>query len=96
MGQGNNDAMIRRTLVDNLGFKLMARGMMFSNDYRFKWTQTSMEINYMHFKEGTQICNHISNSNKVFTNKIATIEVLEDLQYKLKNGTLQSEIIDGT
>jgi len=52
VGQGNNDALIRRTLVDNLGFKLMARGMMFSNDYKFKWTQTSMEINYMHFKEG--------------------------------------------
>lgn len=96
VGQGNNDAMIRRTLVDNLGFKLMARGMMFSNDYRFKWTQTSMEINYMNFKEGKQVCNHISNSNKVFTNKIATIEVLEDLQYKLRNGILKSDVIDGT
>jgi len=71
--------MVLRTLVDNLGFKLMGRGMQFSPDYRFKWTQTAMEINYMHFKEGRQICNHISNSNRVFTNKIATIEVLEDL-----------------
>ena len=42
------------------------------------------------------MCNHISNSNKVFTNKIATIEVLEDLQYKLRNGILKSDIIDGT
>lgn len=96
VGNGNNDAMVRRTLVDNLGFKLMGRGMQFSNEYRFKWTQTSMEINYMHFKEGSQICNHISNSNRVFTNKIATIQVLEDLQYKLKNGILTSKLIDGT
>ena len=38
VGQGNNDKLVKSTLVDNLGFKLMARGMMFSNDYRLKWT----------------------------------------------------------
>ena len=38
--------------VDNLGFKIMDKGMMFSKDYRFKWTQTSMEINYLDFQEG--------------------------------------------
>jgi len=38
-----------------------------------------MEINYMNFKEGVHICNHISNSNKVFTNKIATLDALENL-----------------
>jgi len=47
--------------------------MLFSNEYRLKWVQTSMEVNYMHFKEGTHLANHISNANKVFTNKIATL-----------------------
>ena len=96
VGNGNNDAMVKTVLVDNMGFKLMGRGMQFSADYRFKWTQTSMEINYMHFQEGKQICNHISNSNRVFTNKMATIEVLEDLQYNLQNGSLTSDLIPAT
>jgi len=57
--------------------------MLFSNDYRFKWTQTSMEINYMQFKEGVHVANHISNANKVFTTKIATLETLENLKLNL-------------
>ena len=71
----------------------MARGMLFSNEYRFKWTQTSMEINYMHFKEGVHIANHISNAGKVLTSKIATLEALENLGSGLANGTLRSELI---
>jgi hypothetical protein len=70
----------------------MPRGMLFSNDYRFKWTQTSMEVNYMLFKEGVHIANHISNSNKVFTNKISTIETLENLQLAINSGQISSEI----
>ncbi len=46
---GNNEKLAKSTLVDNLGLKIMDKGMMFSKDYRFKWTQTSMEINFMHF-----------------------------------------------
>ena len=49
VGNGNNEKLAKNTLVDNLGFKIMDKGMMFSKDYRFKWTQTSMEINFMHF-----------------------------------------------
>lgn len=57
----------------------MPHGTQFSNEYRFKWTQTSMEINFMHFQEGTHIVNHFSNSNKVFTNKIATLDTIQEL-----------------
>jgi len=71
---------------------MLARGMLFSNDYRLKWTQTSMEINFMTFKEGTHICNHISNSTKILTNKIATLEVLEDVQLNITNKIIKSEI----
>ena len=52
-----------------LGYQTMARGTQFSDKYRFKWTQTAGEINYMNFREGIHICNHFSNS-KVFTDKI--------------------------
>lgn len=78
--------MVKATLVDNLGFKLMARGMAFSNDYRMKWTQTSAEINYMNFKEGKHLANHLSNSSRDFTSKIATIKVLENLKICLEKG----------
>ena len=66
--------------------------MLFSNEYRFKWTQTSMEINYMHFKEGVHLANHISNANKVFTNKIATLETVANLQLNLQNGIVKSDM----
>ena len=92
IGQGNNPALPKDALI-NLGYKVMARGMLFSNEYRFKWTQTSMEINYMHFKEGVHIANHISNAGKVLTSKIATLEALENLRSGLANGTLRSELI---
>ena len=42
-----------------------------------------MEINYMQFKEGVHVANHISNANKVFTTKIATLETLENLKLNL-------------
>lgn len=52
-----------------------------------------MEINYMQFKEGIHIGNHISNSFKDLTSKIATLETLGDLRLNLKNGVLKSDII---
>ena len=70
-------------MLASLGYKIMPRGMLFSNEYRFKWTQTSMEVNYMHFKEGAHIANHISNSGKVFTNKISTLEAIQNLVLNL-------------
>ena len=42
-----------------------------------------MEVNYMHFKEGVHIANHISNSGKILTSKIATLETLENLKMNL-------------
>ena len=82
VGQGNN-AELPKEVLATLGYKIMPRGMLFSNDYRFKWTQTSMEVNYMHFKEGAHIANHISNSGKVFTNKISTLETIQNLVLNL-------------
>ena len=72
----------------------MARGTQFSDKYRFKWTQTAGEINFMKFVEGKHICNHFSNS-KVFTNKIQTLDMLELLNRSLKNKEVQSNIYSG-
>jgi hypothetical protein len=44
----------------------MGKGFAFSTDFRFKWTQTQGEINYMKFREGLHIANHFSNS-RIFT-----------------------------
>ena len=91
IGQGNNPSLPKDSLT-NLGYRILARGMLFSNEYRMKWVQTSMEVNYMHFKEGTHLANHISNANKVFTNKIATLQVIEQLQLSLQNGQIKSDL----
>ena len=91
IGEGNNASLAKETLA-GLGFRVMPRGMLFSNEYRFKWTQTSMEVNYMHFKEGVHIANHISNANKVFTNKIATLETVANLQLNLQNGQVKTDM----
>mmetsp|Transcript_2868 Transcript_2868/g.4451 ORF Transcript_2868/g.4451 Transcript_2868/m.4451 type:complete len:243 (-) Transcript_2868:679-1407(-) len=74
------------------GFRSLPRGMLFSNDYRVKWTQTSMEINYMHFKEGYHLANHISNAVKVLTSKIATLQVLDSLRFNLQEGLVKSDL----
>ena len=65
----------------------MAKGMQFSDKYRYKWTQTSSEINYMKFKEGEHIVNHISNA-KIFTTKITTLETLEQLKIAIEKGEI--------
>jgi hypothetical protein len=69
----------------------MAKGMQFSDKYRYKWTQTSSEINYMKFKEGEHIVNHISNA-RIFTTKISTLETLEILKIALEKQELPSSL----
>jgi hypothetical protein len=88
VGLGNNPRLARDALLMK-GFKELTKGMQFSDKYRFKWTQTSSEVNYMKFKEGVHIVNHISNS-KIFTTKISTLETLENLNSALLNGSIQS------
>ena len=65
--------------------------MQFSDKYRFKWTQTSSEVNYMKFREGEHIVNHISNA-KIFTNKITTLDTLQSLKMSLDCGQIQSTL----
>lgn len=90
IGLGNNPRLVRDAL-SQYGFKEMAKGMQFSDKYRFKWTQTSSEINYMKFVEGQHLVNHISNA-KIFTTKITTLETLEYLKIRLENGELTSSM----
>lgn len=72
------------------GYKEMGRGMQFSDKYRMKWTQTSTEINYMKFKEGAHMCNHISNSLKTFTNKVSCLDALQKLKIAMEKGEVES------
>jgi len=96
VGKGNNDELVRSVLVDNLGFKLLGKGMQFSNNFRFRWTQTSSEVNYMNFVEGKHIVNHISNSSKILTNKLSTLEVLNELKNNMYIEQVKSEIFKST
>lgn len=65
--------------------------MQFSDKYRYKWTQTSSEVNYMKFREGEHIVNHISNA-RIFTTKITTLETLELVKIAIENGELPSSM----
>lgn len=80
-----------RDALSQYGFKEMAKGMQFSDKYRYKWTQTSSEVNYMKFKEGEHIVNHISNA-RIFTTKISTLEILEQLKIAIENGEIKSSM----
>jgi hypothetical protein len=73
----------------------MARGMQFSENFRFKWTQTPAEVNFIKFIEGRHIVNHISNS-RIFTNKVCCLENLEKLNRSLMFGDIKSEIFKST
>jgi len=80
-----------RDALSQYGFKEMAKGMQFSDKYRYKWTQTSSEVNYIKFKEGEHIVNHISNA-RIFTTKISTLEILEQLKIAIENGEIKSSM----
>ncbi|TNV82392.1 hypothetical protein FGO68_gene174 [Halteria grandinella] len=90
IGLGNNPRLVRDAL-SHFGFQELAKGMQFSDKYRFKWTQTSSEVNYMKFREGEHIVNHISNA-RIFTTKITTLEILEQLKIALENGEVPSAL----
>jgi hypothetical protein len=90
LGDGNNVHLVKNALMAR-GFSVLARGMQFSENYRFKWTQTPAEVNFMKFVEGKHIANHFSNS-RLFTNKIYCLENLEKLNRSLQFGDIKSEI----
>ena len=94
IGLGNNPKLAKDTLIQR-GYQAMSRGMQFSDKYRFKWVQTSSEINYMKFVEGKHLVNHISNC-KIFTDKIQCSDMLEALNRSLQNGHIKSDVFNGT
>lgn len=90
LGDGNNVHLVKNALVAR-GFSVLPRGMQFSDNYRFKWTQTPAEVNFMKFTEGRHLANHFSNS-RLFTNKIYCLENLEKLNRSLQFGDIKSSI----
>lgn len=81
LGKNNNPSLAKDALIKR-NFSMLPKGMNWSDKYRFKWTQTPQEINYMRFVEGQHIVNHISNC-WVFTNKITTLDTIENLKISL-------------
>ena len=61
LGWGNNPQLARYAL-ESRGLKALAKGMQFSPAFRFRWVQTSSEVNFMRFKEGVNLANHLVNS----------------------------------
>lgn len=86
LGKGNNPALAKDSLI-NRGYIQLPKGMNWSDNYRFKWVQTPQEVNFMRFIEGTHIVNHISNC-WIFTNKITTLDTIENLKISLKSGEI--------
>jgi len=88
VGRGNNNAVVKDALIEN-GLSQLPKGMDWSDKYRFKWVQTPQEVNFMRTLEGKHIVNHISNC-WIFTNKVTTMETIENLGYSVKNGDIET------
>jgi len=50
-----------------------------TENFDFKWTQTTKEINFFTFKEGKQLVNHIRN-NRIISTKTGLYNIIQDLQ----------------
>ena len=94
IGLGNN-CKLAKDVLTNRGLKVMGRGMQFSDKFRFKWVQTSGEVNFMKFVEGRNIVNHFANA-KIFTDKVLCIELLESLNRSLLSARIKSDIYKET
>ena len=55
----------------------------FSPHFFFKWVQSTGEIDFYSFKEGTQVVNHIPNIG-VITHKLDLLKTLRELDIELK------------
>jgi len=67
IGNGNNNDLIKESLRV-LGFSFLPKGYGFSTEFTMKWVQNTKDINFLKFRPGEQVVNHISN-NKVFKQK---------------------------
>ena len=90
LGNWNNPALAKDALIKR-NFTRLPKGMNWSDNFRFKWTQTPQEINFMRFVEGVHIVNHISNC-WTFTNKITTLDTIENLKISLKSGEITTPL----
>lgn len=93
VGKGNNDKMIRDHFTGHDDFKLMDIKMAFSNKYDVKWVQTTSEIDYISFREGQQIVNHIPNIN-IISNKSNLIQTMRDYEDTNPDKDLELKLSD--
>ena len=78
LGPGNNNRLARDSLLQR-GLVELPKGYAFSQKYKYRWTQTHSEVNFMQFKEGEQIVNHIPQTIKLLSSKSALHKNLENL-----------------
>jgi len=78
IGKGNNEKLIK-SYFDNEKFVIMDQSLAFSNKYDIKWVQLLHELDFLGFKEGRQIVNHISNIN-IIASKNGLTQTLRDFE----------------
>jgi len=90
LGTGNNSAIVKDALIKQ-ELTQLPKGMNWSEKFRFRWVQTPQEVNFMKIVEGLHIVNHISNC-WIFTNKVTTLDTIENLKISLKSGEIKSPL----
>jgi hypothetical protein len=78
VGKGNNDKLLQKYFTSEK-FSVLDKKLAFSNKYDIKWVQTSAEIDFLSFKEGQQLVNHIPNMS-MLTSKNGLIQTLRDYE----------------
>jgi len=89
VGKGNNDKLLRNYFGAHGSFSILDNKMAFSNKYDVKWVQTSAEIDFLSFKEGQQLVNHIPNMT-ILTSKNGLIQTIR--YYELSQKSTKSTI----
>ena len=82
VGKGNNSKLVSEYFKEKEGYVLMPEKEQFSPHFYFKWVQSTGEIDFYSFKEGTQCVNHIPNIG-VITKKLELLNTLSELQLEL-------------
>ena len=82
VGKGNNSKLVSNYFKEKENYDLMGDKEQFSPHFFYKWVQSTGEIDFYSFKEGTQIVNHIPNIC-VITHKLDLLKTLKELELEL-------------
>jgi len=78
IGKGNNDKLVK-SYFSKENYQLLDSKMTFTDKFDIKWVQTTGEIDFLKFKERSQMVNHIPNIN-VIASKNGLIQTLKNYE----------------